>query len=141
MKKSITIPVVLALAMISLIAVQADDAPVAPGTPVAPVVAAPSAVELTIQLTDNSRIIGSPMDLSALPLKLEFTKLDIPLHLLTQAEFTANRAALAVKFRNSDTLTGNLELERIRLKTSYGEATIPVARIAKITFVIPAAKP
>ena len=132
MKTAISITAMLFLAMMSLFTVVAEDAP-AP-TP-------PPTIELTIQLTDNSRIIGSPIDLSALPLKLEFTKLDIPLHLLAQAEFTADRAAITVKFRNNDTLTGKLELERIKLRTTYGEATIPAARIAKITFAVPAAKP
>ena len=129
MKPSISIPLFL-LAMFCFITARADDAPV---------VTLPT-VELTIQLTDNSRIIGSPIELAALPVKLEFTQLDIPLHLLAEAQFTANRAGFAVKFRNNDTLTGNLQLEQIKLKTSYGQATIPVARIAKITFAVSAVK-
>ncbi len=89
--------------------------------------------QITLELTDGSRIIGAPVDMTALPLKAEFGKIDIPLRLIAQGDFTANRAGFAVKFRNNDTLTGTLDLERIKVQTSYGEANVPLARIARIT--------
>jgi len=90
------------------------------------------AVQVALELSDGSRIIGEPVDLAALPLKTDFTTIDIPLRLIAEAGFTTNRAAFQVKFKNSDTLTGSLMLERLKVKTSYGEATVLLTRVAKI---------
>lgn len=101
----------------------------------------PPGVLLQIVLSDGTKIHGSPVELSALPLKIEFAKLDVPLHLIAQGSFTAERAAFAVRFRNGDTLTGTLEMDRVKVQTAYGLASVPVARIATITVTPVAPKP
>lgn len=101
----------------------------------------PPVVKLMVVLTDGSKIHGSPVEFVALPLKLEFTKIDVPLHLIAQGAFTAQRAAFAIRFRNNDTLTGTLEFERIKVQTAYGLAVIPVGRIASISVELDAARP
>ncbi len=102
----------------------------------APVAAAEPVVQLQVVLTDGSKIHGSPVDFSTLPLKIEFAKLDVPLRLIAQGSYTSQRAAFAIRFRNNDTLTGALELDRIKVQTAYGPAVIPVARIATITVTV-----
>jgi hypothetical protein len=124
-------PFVFLSLLLGFFAVSMADDPVAPP---------PTPVVMTAELTDGSRIIGAPIDLASLPLKVEFGKLEIPLRLIAQADFTANRAAFQIKLKNADSYTGTLELERIKIQTAYGEANVPVARIARIT-IREAAKP
>lgn len=112
-----------------------------PAVPPAPPPPAPG-VQLQVVLTDGSKIHGSPVEFSALPLKLEFTRIEVPLHLIAQGSFTAQRAAFAIRFnRNNDMLTGTLELERIRIQSAYGLAVIPIDRIATIIVTPAAPKP
>lgn len=94
---------------------------------------APANVQLTVELVDGSRIIGPPISISTLPLKAEFGEVKLPLTLIQQCSFTKDRASLIVKFRNGDQLTGALLLKQIKVKTAFGQATIPIERIGKIT--------
>ncbi len=103
-----------------------------PAPPASPAAPAATTIAITIELTDGSRIIGSPVQIAALPLRLSFAQLDIPLPLIASAQFTADRKSFSVKFTNNDTLTGTPELDRIKLKTTYGEADVPLSRIARI---------
>lgn len=108
---------------------QSQDATTPPPAP------APTSdnVQLTVELVDGSRIIGPPISISTLPLKAEFGEVKLPLTLIQQCSFTKDRASLVVKFRNGDQLTGALLLKQIKVKTAFGQATIPIERIGKIT--------
>ena len=110
-------------------------------TPAAPPAVPSHVVQLQVVLTDGSKIHGTPVGFAALPLQLEFTKIDVPLHLIAQGAYTAQRAGFAIRFRNNDTLTGTLEMKRITVQTAYGLADIPVDRIATIIVTVTAAKP
>lgn len=100
----------------------------------APEASAPdAAVTLTVELLDGSRIIGPPVDLKSLPLKVDFGDVDIPLSLIDHAAYTKDRAAIVVKFANGDQLTGVAQLDRLLIRTAFGQASVPLSRVAKIT--------
>lgn len=105
-----------------------DPAP----TPAPPPAATPS-VQMTIELVEGSKILGTPIDLTALPMKVDFGEIEVALTLIQQLTFTKDRASIVVKFRNSDQVTGALLLKQVKIKTAFGQATIPIERIAKMT--------
>ncbi len=94
---------------------------------------APAPLLFTADLVDGIKLIGEPLELAALPLKTEFAKLQIPLPLIASAAFNKDRTLLQVRLKNGDLISGVLELERIRLRTAYGEATVPIAKLATLT--------
>lgn len=95
--------------------------------------ATPAPLLFTADLIDGIKLIGQPIDLTTLPLKTEFANLQIPLTLIASAAFNKERTHLQVRLKNGDLITGVLELQRIRLRTAYGEASVPVAKLASIT--------
>ncbi len=105
-----------------------EKGPEKPPTPDSPA----ATPQFTADLIDGIRLIGEPVDLAALPLKTQFAKLDIPLPLIASAAFNKDRTLLQVRFKNGDLISGTLELERIRLRTAYGEANLPIAKLAMI---------
>ncbi len=95
----------------------------------------PPKVQLTVDLLDGSKIIGPPIELTAIPMKVDFGEVSIGLPLLQQITFTKDRASIVAKFRNGDQLTGALLLKQVKVKTAFGPATILVERIAKVSIV------
>lgn len=90
-------------------------------------------VQMTIELIEGSKILGSPIELTALPMKVDFGEIEVALTLIQQLTFTKDRASVVVKFRNGDQVTGALQLKQIKIKTAFGQATIPIERIAKLS--------
>jgi hypothetical protein len=102
-----------------------DQPPAPPAKPVEPV--------MTLELTDGSRIVGAAIELASLPLRADFGRVQIPLALIAHGQFASDRASLQVRFRNNDVLTGQLELETFKLRTPYGEATVPAKRVSRFS--------
>lgn len=101
--------------------------------PVPPPPAKPAAPVLTLELTDGSRIVGAADELTVLPLRADFGKVEIRMSLIAQGQFAADRGAMQVRFRNGDVLTGQLELETFKLRTPYGDAVVPAKRVSRLT--------
>ena len=91
----------------------------------------------TIQLVDGSKLIGPPVNLRALDMKADFAPVSIPLHLIGYASMSKDHTALTIKFRNNDVLTGKPTFDKIVIRTAFGQAAVPVARIAKISITEP----
>ena len=101
--------------------------------PAPPTTEAPASLLFAVDLIDGIKLMGQPIDLAALPVKTEFAKLQIPLPLIASAAFNKERTLVQVRLKNGDLISGVLELERIRLRTLYGEATVPIAKLAALT--------
>ncbi|MEX2215685.1 MAG: hypothetical protein WD768_16355 [Phycisphaeraceae bacterium] len=101
---------------------------------VTPAPAPPPVVRVTAELADGAKILGQAIELQALPVKTGFGSVQIPLRLLASIESNKDRTAVQCRFKNNDTLTVTLEIDTLRLKTTYGEATIPLSRVNKLHF-------
>lgn len=108
-----------------------DPDPTPPTSPTSPPQV--QSVQMTIELIEGSKILGSPIELTALPMKVDFGEIEVALTLVQQLTFTKDRASVVVKFRNGDQVTGALQLKHIKIKTAFGQATIPIERIAKVS--------
>jgi len=91
----------------------------------------------TIQLVDGSKLIGPPVDMKELSIKADFGPISIPLNLVSYATFSKDHQSLAIKFRNNDLLTGKPTFAKVAIRTAFGQAAIPVARIAKLSIAEP----
>ena len=109
------------------LAQEADPAPTPPSPPT-------PAISVTAELADGAKILGQPIDLESLPVKADFGSIKIPLRLLATVESNKERTAVTCRFRNNDTLSAQLEIYTLLIKTSYGEATSPLSRVNKLHF-------
>ena len=89
-------------------------------------------LRLTLELSDGSRIIGTPA-IDRLKLTTSYAKLEIPLSQLRAIEFNGGPDRIAqVGLQNGDLLRGELGVAEITINTIFGQVVIPVAKVDKI---------
>jgi hypothetical protein len=102
----------------------------------APLVAAEkvkeSAVQLVVNLTDGSRLIGETT-LANLPLRSEaLGKLDVPLDRVALIKFSADHESLTVTLQNGDRIQAGIGVTTVALKTAFGAVTVPLEKTTEI---------
>jgi hypothetical protein len=85
-----------------------------------------------IELRDGTRIIGTPQGHETLPLDATFGRTGVPLSLIAAAAFDAAKKQVRITFRNGDTLTGTPRIDRLKLKTEYGDMMVPIESIVRM---------
>jgi hypothetical protein len=92
----------------------------------------PPATQLTVNLTDGSRLIGET-SLTSLPLRSEgLGKLQVPLDKVSSVKFSEAHESVAVTLANGDSLKGALGEMALKLKTPFGEVSIPLPMVTTI---------
>ena len=104
----------------------AQEAAVPTGTP---------AVQLTVELSDGSRVIGTP-SVNHLKITTAYAGLDLPLLLFRSMEFGGGADRIArVSLQNGDLISARLAATEIALKTSFGQVVISIADVSRIEAV------
>jgi RNA polymerase sigma factor (sigma-70 family) len=86
-------------------------------------------VQLTVDLHDGSRVIGTSATLKELLLRTSFGEVRIPIGLVESLQLKDDQGTAAVRFHNGDQLTGLLDLKALgdlKLTTALGETTVPL---------------
>lgn len=88
-------------------------------------------IELVLELSDGSRVIGTPST-DRFKITTPYADLEVPLPRLLTIAFSGADHAAKVNLRNGDVLSGKLAATEIALKTVFGQAVIPPALVRKI---------
>ena len=87
-----------------------------------------------VALTDGSRIVGVPAD-SAIELQTSYAKIELPYAKLKRVEISQGKKQVVVELLNGDRISGALPLDRLRLKTLFGEVELSREHIAGISVI------
>ncbi len=90
-------------------------------------------VQVTVELTDGSRLEGKPSD-SVLPLKLDYGKVNIPFDQIQKCEVLHRDNRITVSLQNGDKLTGTPDVRQFKLETLLGKLAPEFALIERVTF-------
>ena len=93
---------------------------------------APATIDITVSLTDGSRIVGTPT-FTTVPLRTSFAESEIDLALIDTIEFDHERKVARLRFRNGDQLQGDVGLHKIRLSTLFGDVAVAAENIVSIS--------
>ena len=96
----------------------------------APASAGPS-VQLVLELSDGSRIVGTP-EIEQLKMATDYANFEMPLSLLRTVEFSGSNHVAQLNLQNGDQLSVRLAATEIAVKTVFGQAMIPIAQTSKI---------
>lgn len=100
-----------------------------------------AAFRFTAELTDGTKVTGDLPDLDALPLRVDFGEVEIPLRLIHSVQIGRGDSPVKVRFLNGDLLSGRLGFETLVLSTKYGRLSIAVQQIERITSTRATLKP
>lgn len=88
-------------------------------------------IQLAVELSDGSRLIGVPTITSA-PIVTTVGKFAVPLEQIATMTFSDDHEGISVALVNGDRLTGVHALSGLRLKGLFGDVTVNPALIRKI---------
>lgn len=91
-----------------------------------------TACRLVLELTDGSRVIGTPQ-IATLPLQTDFAKVDVPLERVRSVKFAADHVTATVTLANGDRLQGRLALAPLALETCFGRVSIALALVGHLS--------
>ncbi len=95
-----------------------------------------SGINFFIDLEQNSKIEGVVVDMQKLKVTTGFGEVEVPLDKIDGIRLNAMDDGSAVMaFKNGDILTGSLHMNDLKLKTSWGFATVNVVYINQISTV------
>lgn len=86
------------------------------------------ALRLEVNLTDGSRVIGTPA-IDSVPVETPYTKMNIPLKQIVTITMAEDHETVAIDLRNGDKLKGVLSLDPMKLQTVFGTVKIGVEHI------------
>ena len=90
------------------------------------------ALRLVLELSDGSRIIGTP-SIDKLKMSTSYADMEIPFSKLRVIEFgTGTDHTAHAGLRNGDTLNAQLAATEIVMKTVIGQVTVPFAQVRKL---------
>jgi len=96
-------------------------------------VAKVSAVSITIETDDGSRISGQPEQEVLLVDWASVGKVRLALDHVDSIEFDGERKTASISLSNGDSLQGRLDLDHLDLDTSFAKLSIPMAHVVRIT--------
>lgn len=89
-------------------------------------------VQLLVHLADGSRLVGTTT-LASLPLRSEaLGKIEIPLDKIRTVTFSRDHESVTVVLGNGDKVQGGLGNLILKLRTSFGDVTIPVEHVTTL---------
>lgn len=112
-------------------AVIADVAPQEVAVPPALSPDATKALRLTLELTDGSRIVGSPAD-ESFTMQTGLGALNLKWHLVKSAEISGDGSGVSLILRNDDRANGTFGKNAIALHTLLGDLNVPLALTRRI---------
>jgi RNA polymerase sigma factor (sigma-70 family) len=89
-------------------------------------------LELTLDLSDGSRVVGRSGTLKELLLHASFGDVRIPANQVAALQFKDDRGSVVVRFHNGDQLTGTIDLKTLgdlKVATALGETTVPLSLV------------
>ena len=93
----------------------------------------PSDGKIFVKVTRNREIAGAPIDLNTIKFKAEFGQVSIPMAKVAGIKLHVNADdAAVIALKNGDLVTGEIELETISLKTTWGKAHVKLEQIETI---------
>ena len=96
----------------------------------------PNAPSFVMELTDGSRVIGTP-SITNLQMRTSFGRVDIALALVQSIDFKSDKETVTLALRNGDKVQGALSLEAVELQTLMGRVKIPFNLAQKILVRLP----
>jgi hypothetical protein len=93
--------------------------------------AAAPALQLTLDFTDGSRIVGAPA-IDRLKIKSQFADMEVQLSRIHSVEFSDADHATRINLKNGDRITCNLYATGITINTLLGPVVIPFAKLKEI---------
>ncbi len=107
-----------------------------PGDPAAPPMAVPRIKpdgSVQLNLTDGSLLKGKLAETEELKLKSAFGELNVPVKKIAFIELGGPQNPAKVTLRNGDRLSGELVVEKLKLKADWGEIAIDAKHVKSIT--------
>jgi hypothetical protein len=92
----------------------------------------PGLLRVTLALGDGSKVIGEPV-LAVLPLRMDYTKMEIPFTKISSLKFTAGTTNAVVTLANGDKLSAVPGITELRLTTLFGKVTIQLKLMTSLT--------
>ncbi len=93
-------------------------------------------ITVTVELTDETRIAGTLIDMSTVAMKTAFGEAIIPLAEVAGLHFPSKEdAGTTVVMLNGDSITGTTAIEFIQVETSWGSAKVNGPAISTMLFV------
>ncbi len=120
-KQQVVWSVILWLPVAALAAYQGDAA----GEP---------ALRVRVELSDGSRLIGTPA-VSVIPLHTLFGEIETPLEHVDTLDFDDDHERVTVVLANGDRISGVHGLEALGLTTLFGDVMIDAALIRRIVLI------
>lgn len=90
-----------------------------------------SPLQLVFDLTDGSRIIGTP-GIDRLKIATNYTDVEVPLAELHTIEFTGENRDAVLSLQNGDHVSGNLAVTGIEVTTILGKFSVPMDKVKRI---------
>ena len=88
-------------------------------------------IQLVVELSDGSRVIGSPTPCS-LMFHTSFADLDIPIALIRGVHLKNDNETAFISFWNGDKLSGVMAQDSVVLTTLFGKVTVDVAHVRRL---------
>jgi hypothetical protein len=88
-------------------------------------------LQLAIELSDGSRIIGTPA-IDRLKIATDYSELEIKLGLVRKIDFRGTSGLVHVDLQNGDMLNGRPAATEVVMKTIFGQVTIPLIQVRDI---------
>lgn len=76
--------------------------------------------KFALTLADDTKLIGEPVGLAKVAVKTTFGIVHVPLEVINKVESVKNASIIKIYFRNGDVVSGELQANELRFKTSYG---------------------
>ncbi|MCA9083571.1 MAG: hypothetical protein KDA81_05930 [Planctomycetaceae bacterium] len=109
-------------------AAKGSEAPKAPAVTVRP-------LAVTVELTSGTKLQGTLMETSELPMRTAFGQATIPLAEVAGIKLASEgNATTTVVMHNGDSITGATELNRLLVETEWGKADITGSSISAVLF-------
>jgi hypothetical protein len=89
-------------------------------------------LRLTLDLSDGSRLIGTPA-ISNLEMRAGFGRVTVDLTQLQSIQFQPDKETATAIFQNGDKVSGAFSLPALDLKTCFGPARIPLTVVRRIS--------
>lgn len=76
--------------------------------------------KFALTLADDTKLIGEPVGLAKVGIKTTFGIAQVPLEVIQKIESVKNASIIKIHFRNGDVVSGELQANELRFKTTYG---------------------
>ena len=94
-----------------------------------------AASTMKVKLRGDMELSGTPADLDVVPVNSLFGEAKLPLHTVAGIRFAQNAdEQTVIVLQNGDVITGEPNLETIKVVSEWGEANINMSYIESITF-------